>query len=165
MTRIFPFLFIFLIAFPAQAQDKDPFSASGLPIPRFVSTASDMVFVRSGPALRYPIKWILQKEGLPVEVVQEFDTWRKIRDADGEEGWVHQSLLKGRRTVLVKADKPVELFKKPEDGARMMARVEPGVVAALEGCEGQWCQIKAEGFSGWLTRPLLWGVYENESVE
>ena len=73
-----------------------------MPIPRFVSMRGDQVFARTGPGTRYPIKWVFQRKNLPVEIVQEFDTWRKIRDIDGEEGWVHQSLLSGKRFGVLK---------------------------------------------------------------
>jgi len=53
---------------------------SGLPIPRFVSLRSNEVNLRTGPGLTYPIDWIYKRDGMPVEVIQEFDTWRKIRD-------------------------------------------------------------------------------------
>ena len=82
--------------FPRVSAAQDElYDNSGLPIPRFVTLRSDKVFVRTGPGVRYPIKWVFQKENLPVEVIQEFDTWRQIRDRDGEEGWIHQSLLSG----------------------------------------------------------------------
>ena len=57
-----------------------------MPIPRFVSLRSDKVFARTGPALRYPIKWVYVRSGMPIEIIQEFDTWRKVRDIKGEEG-------------------------------------------------------------------------------
>ena len=34
---------------------------------------------------------------MPVEVIAEYDTWRKIRDWQGTVGWVHQSMLDGGR--------------------------------------------------------------------
>src|SRR5919106_133867 len=74
---------------------------TGLPLPRFVSLGSDEVNLRFGPGETYPIAWILTREGLPVEIVEEFDTWRKVRLHDGDFGWIHGSLLSSRRTVLV----------------------------------------------------------------
>ena len=71
--------------------------ATDLPIPRFVSIGADRANLRTGPGVRYPIVWVLQRRGLPVMVSAEFDHWRKIRDADGAEGWVHRSLLSGPR--------------------------------------------------------------------
>ncbi len=141
------------------------FAASGLPIPRFVSLRSDKVFVRTGPALRYPIKWVFKKEGLPVEVIQEFDTWRKIRDIDGEEGWIHQSLLSGKRAVLVQAPEAVALARNPEAGADKVALLEPSVVAQLIRCEGTLCEVSAGGYKGWAPRNLLWGIYEGEELQ
>ena len=63
--------------------------STGLPLPRFVSLAADRVNVRFGPGRQYPVNWMFARKGLPVEIVAEFDTWRKIRDYDGEEGWIH----------------------------------------------------------------------------
>ena len=40
------------------------------------------------------------KPGIPMEVVQEFDYWRRVRYADGTEGWIFHSLLSGKRTVI-----------------------------------------------------------------
>ena len=165
MFRVLFFSLLFSFCFIGAAYAKDPFQASGLPIPRFVSTASDMVFVRAGPALRYPIKWVLQKEGLPLEVVQEFDTWRKVRDIKGDEGWVHQSLLKGRRTVIIHTDAPMDLLKRPESGAAVMARLEPNVVASVQECLNTWCKVSAESYSGWVIREGLWGLYDGEVLD
>jgi SH3-like domain-containing protein len=141
------------------------YQTSGLPVPRFVSLRSEKVFVRSGPALRYPIKWIYQKETLPVEVIQEFDTWRKIRDFDGDEGWVHQSLLAGKRTVLIKAEAPIDLYKASGRTDRLVARLEPDVIALLLRCEKAFCEVEAGGFRGWAERKYLWGIYEDEELD
>lgn len=140
-------------------------SSSGLPIPRFVSLGADKVFVRTGPALRYPIKWVYQRANLPVEITQEFDTWRKIRDMDGDDGWVHQSLLSGERYGIVKGEANLALRKEPEEGGRILAVVEPNVVAALSTCAGAWCEVSADGYTGWAQRKFLWGIYDSEDFD
>src|SRR5262245_36318364 len=53
--------------------------STGLPVPRFVSLEADRVYLRFGPGREYPISWILARKGLPVEIIAEFDTWRKIK--------------------------------------------------------------------------------------
>lgn len=169
------FLLVILVLFvssPALAQgeagakaQKDAFRTTGLPIPRFVSLRSDRVFVRSGPALRYPIKWIFQREALPVEVIQEFDTWRKIRDIDGDEGWIHQSLLSGKRTVIVQSKEQVPLYRGPAGEERIVARLEPKVLAELLRCMTSRCEVSAGGYKGWLERNILWGIYEEEKFD
>ena len=147
-----------------EASDAVPrFRATNLPLPRFVSIASNEVNVRSGPALRYPIKWIFQKRGLPVEIIQEFDHWRKIRDHEGEEGWVHKSLLSGRRSVIIDDSGLVEMYDRTGNRKRLVARLEPGVVArAIQCIEEGWCEIEKDGYSGWVDRNFLWGIYERE---
>ncbi len=148
----------------AFAQTEDVFNNSGLPIPRFVSLRSDKVFVRTGPALRYPIKWIYTKEALPVEVIQEFDTWRQVRDKDGEEGWIHSSLLSGKRTAIVDYDTDVYLHKKYDSASKKLAQIENDALVHIEECNLFWCQVEAGGFSGWVERKSLWGVYETEEL-
>jgi SH3-like domain-containing protein len=144
------------------AAAPEPAPATGLPIPRFVSLRSDKVFVRTGPALRYPIKWIYNKSELPVEIVQEFDTWRKIRDVDGDEGWVHQSLLSPKRSALVKAEEAINLNEKGDLTTPVIARLEPQVLALVSACDGQWCEIESGGYHGWAEQKFFWGVYAGE---
>src|SRR5258708_3805263 len=106
-------------------------TASGLPVPRFVSLKSDKVNMHIGPAKTYEVKWLYQRAGLPVEITAEFETWRRIRDADGTEGWVYHSLLSGRRTGLVTTkttDELVPLYDKPDARGALMAKLYPGVV-------------------------------------
>ena len=74
---------------------------SGLPLPRFVSLRSGEVNMRAGPGLQYPVEWAYRRRALPVEVVAEYHHWRRVRDREGTEGWIHKSLLSGRRTAVV----------------------------------------------------------------
>ncbi len=171
---VFLLLLTIFSALPALAQEGNsvpiPYeigekTSSGLPIPRFVSLASDKVFVRTGPALRYPIKWVYKKDHLPVEIIQEFDTWRKIRDMDGDNGWVHQSLLSGDRMGIVKGEVNQPIRKEANEQSKMIAYLEPNVVAAIKACQGDWCEVAAEGYAGWLQRKFLWGIYDSEDFD
>lgn len=137
---------------------------TGLPIPRFVTLRAREVNVRTGPGVRYPIDWVFQRPNLPVEVVAEFDTWRKIRDFEGTEGWVHQSMLSGRRTVIVVTAERM-LRREPAESAPPMARLEPGVIAWLEACRSDWCEVEVAGIDGWLRRGDVWGVRAGDPAE
>lgn len=156
---------VFIHSVPALAVEPDAYNNTGLKIPRFVSLSKNKVFVRTGPGLRYPIKWVFKKQGLPIEIIQEFDTWRKIRDVDGDEGWVHQALLTGKRNALVIAEKGGLLVRKPVTDARPVALLEPKVLFYIEECSGAWCLGETDGFEGWIERKSLWGVYENEELD
>ncbi len=76
-------------------------TASGLPVPRYVSLKSDHVNVRAGPTKDNDVAWVYTRSGLPVEITAEFENWRRVRDSEGAEGWVYHSLLSGRRTAVV----------------------------------------------------------------
>jgi len=159
----------------SEALDEGP---SGLPLPRFVSLKSNEVNVRGGPGTDYRIRWIFKKAGLPVEIVQEFSNWRRIRDAEGEDGWVHRSLLAADRTVLVvpwevtEAEEgrdgpaePVDLHAQPDRSSRVVAQIEPNVLAAVRSCDGRWCLIAGTNWDGFVEQDLLWGVYPGEVFE
>jgi SH3-like domain-containing protein len=134
---------------------------TGRPLPRFASLRADKVNLRTGPGARYPIDWVFQRRGLPVEIIDEFDTWRRIRDWQGTVGWVHQSMLQSQRHVLVTGKRRL-LRRGPEESTAGAAYVEAGVVGILGSCQSDWCQVEAKGFKGWLRRDEFYGVYPDE---
>lgn len=143
-------------------------SESGLPLPRFVSLKASQVNVRRGPSRTHAVEWVFLKAGLPVEVVAEFENWRRIRDAEGEEGWVHHQLLSGRRTALVapwSQGTPVPLRRDDSDSAVINAYLEPGVLINLRECDGNWCEADMDQAEGFIPQDQLWGVYPGENVE
>ena len=86
---------------PAENTAKDKKTGTGLPLPRFVTLKADKVNVRRGPSSDHPVAFVFQRKGMPVEITAEFENWRKIRDSDGAEGWILQSMLSGRRNAFV----------------------------------------------------------------
>ncbi|MBX3569292.1 MAG: hypothetical protein KF914_14630 [Rhizobiaceae bacterium] len=145
-------------------------SGSGLPLPRFVSLKSGRVNSRIGPGPDYPVDWLYLKAGLPMEIIQEYDNWRRVRDADGAEGWINQSLLSGRRTAIVapwQRGKPatIELLSEPYAEARKVALLEPGAIGMIKTCNGDWCEMSFSGHAGWLSQALVWGAYPGEAIK
>lgn len=158
---------------PTVAQDgaasPSDVGPSGLPLPRFVSLKSNRVNVRKGPSLEHPVAWEFKRVGLPVEVVNEFEHWRRVRDSEGAEGWVFHALLSGRRTALVmpwaEEGETVALYSGPSRSSAVIAQLEPGVLGSLLSCDGTWCNLSLDSVSGWIEQVKLWGVYENETIE
>jgi SH3-like domain-containing protein len=143
-------------------------AVSGLPVPRYVSLKPDRVNVRVGPDQGYGVDWVYTRSGLPVEVTAESGNWRRVRDWEGAEGWVYHSLLSGRRTAIVQPasrGELVPLYADPSADVRVIARLQPGVVAAVSRCDGKWCEISGDGFAGWMVQDRLWGVYPSEQVD
>jgi SH3-like domain-containing protein len=128
------------------------------------------VNVRAGPDKDHEVVRIYTKPGVPVEITAEFENWRRVRDWDGDEGWVYHSLLSGRRTVLVAPTAKgkrelLPLRDRPDESGAILARLEPGVMGFVKRCTGTWCRITGTGFDGWIQQGRLWGVYPNEQVD
>lgn len=152
-----------LAAVQAQERPETRIGASGLPVPRFVSLKSGEVYLREGPSPEHRVEWVYVRRGLPVEVIAEYDVWRRIRDADGVVGWVHKQMLDGRRSVLMTGNGNIELREAPE-GA-VIAFAEPGVIAKLKACGGRWCEVEAQSIDAYVARERVWGVYEDDTGE
>ncbi|NEU13700.1 hypothetical protein G3T14_16395 [Methylobacterium sp. BTF04] len=151
-----------------------------LPLPRYASLKTDRVNLREGPSKDHRTLWVFQRAGLPIEIVAEFETWRRIRDSEGTEGWVLHSLLSGRRTSIVTAGKTkdkngdkaaIPLFARADDKADEEARLQAGVIGSVKTCTGTWCRVivslpqKGGDLDGYIHQDRLWGVYPNERVE
>jgi len=139
---------------------------TGLPLPRFVSLRADQVNLRTGPSVEYPIDWIFKRQNLPVEIIAEYKNWRKVRDWNGDTGWVHQSMVAGKRTIIVTGNIRT-LRSKANAKSPSVARVEKWVIGKLVSCPGTegWCRVKIDGFKGWLRRVEFWGVHRNEILK
>lgn len=155
---------------PVLAQDND--NPSGLPLPRFASIRSHPVNIRVGPGTRYDVAWVFVKAGLPVEIIQEYDTWRKIRDLDGQTGWVHQNLLVGNRAAYVTpwvADNQIALRAGPDEESGVRAWLTSRLLVQISECDGSICEISVRDpsgthgtYAGYVSQSDLWGVYPDE---
>lgn len=156
----------------AQAVPDAP-GANGLQVPRYASLKSDRVSLRQGPSAEHPTAWVFKRTGLPVEIVEEVEVWRKIRDASGTEGWVHKSLLSSRRTALVlpwelkggSTQASATLRDDDRESARAIAQVEAGVLASIINCERGWCRVSVGDYRGYIEQSKLWGTYPNEQIK
>ena len=139
---------------------------TGLPLPRFVSLRATEVNMRAGPGVQYPVEWVYHRQKLPVEIIAEYNTWRKVRDWQGTQGWIHQSMLDGRRFIIVTGAKRT-IRRKAAAKSAPVARAETGVIGQLTRCPdgGNWCEVEIGGHKGWLRKVDFWGVHRDEVVE
>jgi SH3-like domain-containing protein len=136
---------------------------AGEAAPHFASLHADKVNLRAGPGDRYPIEWVYVRKDWPVEVVGQFDHWRRVRDWQGTEGWVHEKMIASRREVIVTGEVRA-IRQAPDLSAALVARAEPGVVAQLLECRPGWCRVETGDVTGWIARADIWGVYPTETV-
>ena len=154
----------------AKAAEQAGAGVSGLPVPRFVSLKTDRVNVRAGPTKDHEVTFVFTRAGLPVEIIGEFENWRRIRDWEGGEGWVYHSLLSGKRNVVVSSKSKSEheliaVHESADAKSDVTARLQPGVLGQIKRCQANFCRVMGLGFDGWVAQERLWGVYPNESVD
>ena len=112
---------------------------------------------------------MFQRAGLPVEIIAEFETWRRIRDAEGAEGWVLHSLLSGTahraRGAMVEAGPAAAARQAGREGRAWWRSCSPACWAR-EDAAAAWCRHHRQpDFDGWIQQDKLWGVYPNEKVD
>ena len=164
-ARLRALLLLVAVIFAGTAQAAERRTGpSGLALPRFVSMAVEKVNLRTGPGMRYPVAWVFARKNLPVLVTHEFENWRKVRDLDGAEGWVHQSLLSGRRHAVI-TGRTRSLRRRPRPDAEAVLRAEAGVLGRLLACEGTWCRLEIADIEGWLPRSQIFGALPGETLD
>ena len=140
---------------------------SGLPVPRFVSLKAEKVNVRTGPSSDHDVAFVYQVKGLPVEIIAEFETWRRIRDSEGTEGWILKNMLANKRNALVdpwKKNELTPLYASANLQSGWVANLAPGAFGEIASCDGQFCDMKINGFHGYVLQEKLWGAYPGEVV-
>jgi SH3-like domain-containing protein len=164
MRNILTPMFILLLSASAVFAAEEVDNTSHLPIPRFASLRSGEVNLRTGPGLRYPIEWVYVRRGLPVEIIAEYDIWRRVRDPEGTEGWVSKTELTGKRSAIVTGNGH-DLRDAHDDQAAVLAHLEAGAMGQIVYCAQEWCKVKFDGVRGFLRKTAFWGTYPNEAFD
>ena len=114
------------------------------------------VYVRYGPSLDYPIKFIYKKKFLPVKIIDKKENFRKIIDHKKNSGWIHRVMLKKSKSLIVLEDKIV--FKKNSKFSEPLVKLEKGRLVIIKKCKLNWCKIKSDNHSGWIKTNNVWGI-------
>ena len=142
----------------------EAYAVTDLRLPRYVSVKADEANVRTGPGVRYQIKWVLKRKQMPLEVIAEFEQWRKVRDIQGDEGWAHRSMLTNKRTAIITGDTQT-MRRNPSSESSSIARLEVGVIGELLECNKRFCKLRSQDYKGWVDRDFVWGVYPDEWLD
>ena len=158
------FLTLFLLIFFNEVNATNVGKVTGFPIPRFVSLKSDLSNLRIGSSKDFPIKLQYTTSHLPVEIIQEYEDWRKINDFDKNAGWIHKSLLSGSRYGIINQQysEPVKILNKPQ--GKVVGEIGKKNIVKLKRCLIDWCYIEIDNNKGWILKINLWGVYEKETL-
>jgi len=124
--------------------------------PSFLSLRAENANGRRGPGTEHRIDWIYHRAGLPMMVTGESGPWRRVRDPDGAEVWMHMQNLDAHQTGYVRT--AIELRHQPRANSGVKARLEPGVIGALTGCENGFARLAVRGRVGWVDAAAIWGA-------
>ena len=160
----FKIVFISMIIF-CQVSNANVGKETGLEIPRYVSLKSDDANIRVGPSKNYPIEIKYVKRNYPLEVLEEYEEWRKVEDFDNNIGWIHKSLISGIRTgiVLSNDNKTIKLLNTLK--GNVIGEIGSGNIVFLEKCKIDWCLVSSGNFKGWMDKKYIWGVKEKEIIK
>ena len=132
---------------------------------RFVAMRADKVNARSGPNIRYPIEWIYQQQNHPVEIIAEYEQWRKIRDFEGTVSWVRKNLLTNTRYALITEPGINNVYSKESLNSDVVAKAEFGVIGKIKRCTLSFCELEFENkIVGWVPKSMLFGIKNNEEI-
>ena len=158
-------IFISTLIFCCNLYSKDFGTVTGFKIPRFVSLKSNDVNLRIGSSTNYPIILKYIKKNYPVEVSKEYENWRKIKDINGNEGWIHKTLIKGERFVIInnKENPQSLIYSKPE--GKKIGQIGNLNIVKIESCLAKWCKINFGKYKGWISKKKIWGIYDDELID
>jgi len=130
---------------------------------KYLSIRSNLTNVRLGPSYTHPVIWIYEKKNMPVEIIDEFEVWRKIKDFQGEIGWIHLSQLSRKRTLLTVRDNGI-LYKAASELSEPLVKIGMYETAIIKKCYQDWCKIEIQKYKGWIQKEYLWGVELKEII-
>lgn len=138
--------------------------AEARPVPYWASITAGDALLRTGPGSNYPAVWRYRRVGLPVVVLQVHQSWRRVRDFEGTEGWMAAVLLSAERTAMV-IGKTQVMHGAPHSTARISWRVAPGVIGFIRHCSDGWCELNVGGKVGYIRMSGLWGVGPRDVID
>jgi SH3-like domain-containing protein len=119
--------------------------------------------MRIGPERRFRSSWLFVRKHYPIEIIDEHRYWRKVKDVDGTTGWMHKTLLSGRRTALTLPPR-TPLYKEITPDMPVVAIITANNIVFLEDCRSQsgYCSVQIKDYTGWIAKSALWGLNADE---
>jgi len=120
-----------------------------------LTVAADVANIRSGPGTKYDILWKVGKYH-PLNIIEKSGPWYHFRDFEGDEGWVHKSLIRKIPATITNKDK-CNVRSGPGTGFDVLFAVEKGIPFKVLKRKGNWIHIEhADGDKGWVHKSLVW---------
>ncbi|MEW6694812.1 SH3 domain protein [Tepidimonas thermarum] len=144
VARVLALLVLLVGAWSAHAQE-------------LVSVRSPVVNLRAAPGTEAEVLWQL-KRGYPLLVLERRGDWLRVRDFEGDEGWVAARVTSDARYHVVKA-RTLNLRSGPGLEWQAVGTARYGDVLATVRRQGDWVQLRSPDGNGtvWAASDHLWG--------
>jgi len=121
----------------------------------YVSVKKDGVNIRSGPDTKHNVVWQVF-ESFPLEVIKREGKWAYVVDFEGDKGWIYETLISSRKTIIVNVDTAnMRSGSSTEDA--VIATVKKGVVFDVLEVKGEWVKASYKNeITGWLHNSVFW---------
>ncbi len=120
-----------------------------------ISVSASKADIRSGAGNNFDVLWKSEKY-YPFSVVKKAGDWYQVKDFQGDEGWVHQSLVGNTPSVITAKDKNV-LRSEPKPDAKVLFTVGPGIPFKVDKRKDKWILVEhADGDKGWIHESTVW---------
>lgn len=121
-----------------------------------VSVKGSTLNMREGPSTNSAVLWEL-KRGYPLLITERKGRWIKVRDFEGDTGWVARSLTGNTPHHVVKS-KVANIRSGPGTQHRIVGKAEYGELLRTRQKRADWVRVeREEGVGGWIAKKLLWG--------
>jgi SH3-like domain-containing protein len=121
----------------------------------YVSVKKDAVNIRSGPSTKNKVIWQVF-EGFPLQIKKRDGKWVRIADFEGDEGWIYETLISSKKSVIVNVE-TANMRSGPSTDENIIATVKKGVVFEPLEMNGPWMKIRyKDEFIGWMHNSLVW---------
>lgn len=121
-----------------------------------IAVKSDIANMRFGPGTDHEVLWQVEKYH-PFIVMDRKGKWIKVKDYEGDQAWVHESIVSAKVRGVVTVKSKCNVRNKPSTKGDVKFTVEKGVPFKVLKTQGNWLKIQhADGESGWIYKTLVW---------
>ncbi|NTV14712.1 MAG: SH3 domain-containing protein [Desulfobulbaceae bacterium] len=133
------------------------FASAALAKNAYVSVIKDGTNIRTSPSSKGEVHGEVFA-GFPLQILQSKGEWAKVVDFEGDEGWVHNTMISPRKSVIVKAKK-ASLREAPtsNEDNQVVVVARYGVIFTPIESRGEWLKVRYEdGTEGWVSNEQIW---------
>lgn len=121
----------------------------------YVSVKVPVANIRSGPSETGDLLWKVEAYH-PLFVLEKKGGWYHFRDFEGDEGWIHGSLVDKEKTVITIKD-DCNVRSGPGTENDILFTTEVGIPFKVLKRQGAWLNVlHTDGDRGWLHQSLVW---------